>query len=96
VIRAFSFLEVILMTIHASLPQGTKSKLGICFMALVAIDCFMHAYQWKRGLIVDFSDIFYNPRLSRVAACAIIPDGLIMHVAVAADARRTGFFKVKV
>jgi hypothetical protein len=65
-------------------------------MALVAVDRFMHAYQWERGLIVDFSDVFHDPRLCCMAARAIIPHGLIVHIAVAADTGRTCFLKIEI
>jgi hypothetical protein len=84
------------MTIHASLPQGIKTQLRICFMALVAVDRFVYANQWKGCLIVDFSDVFYDPRLCGMATCAIIPNGLIVHIRVAAYTRRTCFLKVEI
>jgi hypothetical protein len=96
VIGTFGFLKVTLMTIHASLPQGIKTQLSIRFMALIAVDRFMHAYQREGGLIVDFSDVFYDPRLCCMAACAVIPNGLIVHIAVAADTGRTCFLKVEI
>ena len=65
-------------------------------MALVAIDGFMYAYKREGGFIVNFCNIFDNPRLCIVAARAVIPNGLVMHVAVATDTGRACFFEIQI
>jgi hypothetical protein len=56
----------------------------------------VYTHQREGGFIVDFRDVFYDPRLSCVATCAIIPDGLIVHIRVTAYTRRTCFLKVEI
>jgi hypothetical protein len=45
---------------------------------------------------MDFSDVFYDPRLRGMATRAIIPNGLIVHIVVAADTGRARFLEVEI
>jgi hypothetical protein len=56
----------------------------------------MYTHQREGGFIVDFCDVFYDPRLCGVTTCTIIPDGLVVHIRVAAYTRRTCFLKVQI
>jgi hypothetical protein len=65
-------------------------------VALVAIDGFMYPYKWEGGFIVNFCNVFDDPRLCCMATCAIISNRLVVHVAVATYAGRACFFEIQI
>ena len=94
VIGAFSLLEIRFMAIHAGLSQRTVLQFRCRFMALVTIDGFMYAYKREGGVIVNFCNVFNDPRLCCMATCTIVSYRLIMHVAMATYTRGACFFEI--
>jgi hypothetical protein len=94
VVRTFCLLKIGFMTIHTGLAQRTVLQFRCCFMTFITIDRFVHAYERKRSFIVYFGNVFNDPGLRGVATRTIIPDRLVMHVAMAAHARRVRFLEI--
>jgi hypothetical protein len=65
-------------------------------MALVAIDGFVYAYKREGGFIVNFRNIFDDPRLRIMTTCTVVSYGLIVHVAVATYTGRACFFEIQI
>jgi hypothetical protein len=96
VIGAFGLLEIRFMAIYAGLSQRTVLQFRSRFVALVAIDGFMYPHKRERGFIVNFRNVFNDPRLRVVTTCAVVSYGLVMHVAVATDTGRACFFEIQI
>ena len=75
-----------LVAIDAFHTQGFKLQQRCRRMALVAIGCIVGTQKRETAKLVHFGDVRYNPRFRGMAAGAVKPDGLVVHVGMTGHA----------
>ena len=75
-----------LVAIYAFYTQGFKLQQGCRRMTLVAIGCIVGAQKREPAELMHFGNVRYDPRFRRMAAGAVKPDGLVVHVGMTGHA----------
>ena len=81
---------VALMAVDAVVPHALERECVVGLVAIHAAQVAMHTDQGEPVLFMQLGDGIHQPRIRRVASCAIIPYCHGMNVGVARNALRSG------
>ena len=82
--------EILRVAVEAVVAQPVEAQLGFALVAVEAVCRGVGAQQGETVVLVQLGDIVHQPVGGIVAAGAVLPRGLLMHVGVAGYAFRIG------
>ena len=75
----------------AIVPDSVETQCRFTQMAGVATHRCVYAGEGKTILLVECCDVVHQPVIRRMAARAVVPDGLLVNVCMAGNAVGIGF-----
>ncbi len=90
-IRVGCIVEIFAVATYAIVPNSIKTKRRFAHVAGIATDVRMDTCEGKTILLVECCDVVHQPVIRRMAAHAVVPDGLLVNVCMAGNAVGIGF-----
>ena len=90
-IRVGCIVEIFAVATYAIVPNSIETQRRFAQVAGIATHRCVYAGEGETILLVEFSDVVYQPVIRRMAARAVVPDGLLVNVRVAGNTIGSSF-----